>query len=214
MKFIISVFAAFIIMAGGLVGIAEAHNGALSGDCTRATFAFTSFPSGPHSVNEKVAVNGTVTITRTFPFSGAAGTDTIPLNLTGHNVVKLDANWTADGGGSATKTYTVDCAVPAPPPPPPPVAPQPPIVEQPPAPPVIEAPPIVEVPVAPVPVGNPVPQPVTTTPAPKHKRNPGKSLGKKVGHKAKPHKKVAQCVIHGKKHSGKVCLKIKVNGLG
>ena len=92
---------------------ASAHFGAISITCKSVRFSYTDFPSGQNSANETVSLNGKTIVSKTFTFTGPSGTDTVPINGQNGVLVQASANWTADGGGSASaRTTLTGCAPP------------------------------------------------------------------------------------------------------
>jgi hypothetical protein len=76
-------------------------------------FSYTEFPSGTNSASEKITVDGTPVVSKTFTFTGSSGTDTVAISPgSGTHTISASAEWTADGGGSASQTEQVNCGPP------------------------------------------------------------------------------------------------------
>jgi len=103
---------------------AVAHNGQISISCEEVTFNFSSFPTGPSTINWTVTVDGKPS-TGTFSI-GQSATETVPLHLaSGRHHISASATWTVDGGGSTSFEADLHCGSTTttttehPPPPPP-----------------------------------------------------------------------------------------------
>jgi len=89
---------------------AGAHLAAVTVACQQTSFTYRSFPSGSNAINEKVSVDGTTAVSKTFTFSGSSATDAISLALpSGTHTVSAHADWSVEGGGILDQSFTVTC---------------------------------------------------------------------------------------------------------
>jgi hypothetical protein len=107
-----------VLACAGHATVASAHVGTVTVSCQGVTFSYSGFTATQTTALETVLVDPataaqTVT-TRSFTFSGASATDTIPLSLSGMHTLLAYTTW--DGtGASGQQTLTCGSAFPAPP---------------------------------------------------------------------------------------------------
>ncbi len=66
--------------------------------CNRVVFTFEGFPAGENTVHEVVTLNKEVVAEQTFTFTGATGTNTIPIpQVPGNEAVDAHATWKING---------------------------------------------------------------------------------------------------------------------
>ena len=85
-----------------LAPAASAHTGTIAIGCDAVTFSYTKVPKlGTNLVDsETIAVDGVVVVSKSFTFTGAAATDTVPISIgAGPHRVNVHASWTQSGGG-------------------------------------------------------------------------------------------------------------------
>jgi hypothetical protein len=113
-----------VIVAAGLLPVvfataAYANAVHITINCQSVTFSYTSIPPGTDTATERVAVNGTTVVSKTFTFSTSTGTfsDTVSFTATNGQTVKASTTFTTSGGtfsGSASRTLS-GCSPPCPP---------------------------------------------------------------------------------------------------
>jgi hypothetical protein len=109
----------------GLAALALTASAAAANDvtatfsCTGVTFFATNFPDSPGNVvNELVYVDGNLVAQPTLTFDGPSGSNTVPLSLSGGELVSAYAQWNVGGDQEHffNQETISDCGGPPPPP--------------------------------------------------------------------------------------------------
>jgi hypothetical protein len=111
-----------VIATAGLVPVvfataAYANQVSISINCSSVTFTYFSIPSGGGTATEKIAVNGTTVVSKTFSIASPSSSDTVSFSATNGQTVSASTTFTTSQGtfkGSATKTLS-GCVPPCPP---------------------------------------------------------------------------------------------------
>lgn len=104
-----------VLAAFAMPSMALAHSGNITADCEAAHFVWTNFPSGTNTVTYFVQVDNTTPQQGSTTFTGNHGSFDVPLLLSrigGTHSVHAISTWTADNGGKAEVTVTIDCGRP------------------------------------------------------------------------------------------------------
>jgi len=103
------VLAIIVVASLGVVRVASAHTASITITCNDVSFTFYNFSTtSPNTIHEQVTIDGNLLATRDFTFTGATGSNSIPITVpAGSHSVAATASWTLDTGGSQTFTQTL-----------------------------------------------------------------------------------------------------------
>jgi hypothetical protein len=100
-------------VAGYHVAAADAHTAQIVISCDSVGFNYADFPDGANTANYSIAVSsGSGSRSGVFSWTGTSYSNAGAIHASGTSTVTASTNWTADGGGQASRTETLQCEAP------------------------------------------------------------------------------------------------------
>jgi hypothetical protein len=100
-------------VTGYHVSAADAHTAQIVISCGSVGFNYADFPDAANTADYSVAVSsGSGSRSGVFSWTGTSFSNAGAIHTAGTSTVTASTNWTADGGGQASRTETLECEVP------------------------------------------------------------------------------------------------------
>jgi hypothetical protein len=100
-------------VAGYQVTAADAHTAQIVISCDSVGFNYADFPDAANTADYSVAVStGSGSRSGVFSWSGTSFSNAGAIHPVASTTITASTTWTADGGGHASRTETLECAAP------------------------------------------------------------------------------------------------------
>jgi hypothetical protein len=100
-------------VAGYQVTAADAHTAQIVISCDSVGFNYADFPDAANTADYSVAVSsGSGSRSGVFSWTGTSFSNAGAIHAAGTSTVTASTSWTADGGGQASRTETLECEAP------------------------------------------------------------------------------------------------------
>jgi hypothetical protein len=100
-------------VAGYQVTSADAHTAQIVISCDSVGFNYADFPDQANTADYSVTVSsGSGSRSGMFSWTGTSFSNSGAIHAVGNSTVTASTSWTADGGGQASRTVTLECQAP------------------------------------------------------------------------------------------------------
>jgi len=100
-------------VAGYHAAAADAHTAQIVISCDSVGFNYADFPDAANTADYSVVVSsGSGSRSGVFSWTGTSFSNAGAIHISGTSTVTVSTSWTADGGGHAVRTETLQCAAP------------------------------------------------------------------------------------------------------
>jgi hypothetical protein len=100
-------------LAGYQAAVADAHTAQIVISCDSVGFNYASFPNDANTASYSVAVSqGSGSQSGVFSWTGTSFSGSVAIRAVGTSTVTASTTWTADDGGHASRTETLECQAP------------------------------------------------------------------------------------------------------